>query len=55
MMAENRFNALTLFPYMIRAKTFPEASRFTDAELAEWRKLYHAIFRMAKDAASTPT
>ena len=53
MMAENRFNALTLwnlhpFPYMIRAKNFPEASRFTDAELAEWRKLYQAIFSMAK-------
>lgn len=53
MMAENRFNALTLwnlhpFPYMIRAKNFPEATRFTDAELAEWRRLYQAIFRMAK-------
>lgn len=53
MMVENRFNALTLwnlhpFPYMIRAKNFPEASRFTDAELAEWRALYEAIFRMAK-------
>ncbi|MDP3673754.1 MAG: hypothetical protein Q8R44_01460 [Novosphingobium sp.] len=54
MMAENRFNALTLwnlhpFPYMIQAKNFPEASRFTDAEMAEWRKLYRAIFRMAKE------
>jgi hypothetical protein len=54
MMAENRFNALTLwnlhpFPYMIRPKNFPEATRFTDAELAEWRRLYQAIFRMAKD------
>ena len=53
MMADNRFNALTLwnlhpFPYMIRAKNFPEASRFSDAELAEWRKLYQAIFSMAK-------
>jgi hypothetical protein len=53
MMAENRFNALTLwnlhpFPYMIRAKIFPEASRFSDTELAEWRKLYTAIFAMAK-------
>jgi hypothetical protein len=54
MMANNRFNALTLwnlhpFPYMIRAKNFPEASRFSEAELAEWRKLYQAIFRMAKE------
>ncbi|MEW9856402.1 glycoside hydrolase family 20 zincin-like fold domain-containing protein [Novosphingobium sp. M1R2S20] len=53
MMVQNRFNALTLwnlhpFPYMIRAKNFPEASRFSDAELAEWRKLYKAIFHMAK-------
>ena len=53
MMAENRFNALTLwnlhpFPYMIRAKNFPEASRFSDAELAEWRQLYRSIFSMAK-------
>lgn len=53
MMVENRFNALTLwnlhpFPYMIKPKNFPEASRFSDAELAEWRKLYQAIFSMAK-------
>lgn len=54
MMAENRFNALTLwnlhpFPYMIKAKNFPEATPFTDAELAEWRTLYQAIFRMAAE------
>lgn len=52
-MAENRFNALTLwnlhpFPYMIKAKNFPEATPFSDAELAEWRELYQAIFSMAK-------
>ncbi len=54
MMAENRYNALTLwnlhpFPYMIKAKNFPEATRFSDEELAEWRKLYKAIFAMAKE------
>jgi hypothetical protein len=54
MMAQNRFNALTLwnlhpFPYMIRAHNFPEASPFTDKELAEWRSLYRAIFAMAKE------
>jgi hypothetical protein len=54
MMADNRFNALTLwnlhpFPYMIRVKNFPEASRFSDSERAEWRKLYQAIFAMAKE------
>ena len=54
MMAENRFNALTLwnlhpFPYMIRAKNFPEACRFSQSELAEWRNLFQGIFRMAKE------
>ena len=54
MMAENRFNAITLwnlhpFPYMIRAKNFPKACPFTDAELAEWKRLYSGIFRMAKE------
>ncbi|WP_439133310.1 hypothetical protein [Pseudomaricurvus sp.] len=54
MMAENRFNALTLwnlhpFPYMIKAKNFPEATRFSDKELAEWRKFYQEIFAMAKE------
>lgn len=54
MMAENRFNALSLwnlhpFPYMIRARNFPEASPFTNEELAEWRSLYRAIFSMAKE------
>lgn len=54
MMADNRFNALTLwnlhpFPYMTRSTNFPEATPFTDAELAEWRALYQAIFAMAKE------
>ena len=53
MMARNRFNTLTLwnlhpFPYMIRSRNFPEASRFSEVELREWRKLYAAIFSMAK-------
>jgi hypothetical protein len=54
MMAENRFNVLTLwnlhpFPYMIKPKNFPLASPFTDAELKQWQNLYHSIFRMAKE------
>jgi hypothetical protein len=54
MMAENRFNSLTLwnlhpFPYMIKPKNFPKASPFTDAELKVWQNLYHSIFRMAKE------
>lgn len=54
MMAQNRFNVLTLwnlhpFPYMIRPKNFPEASPFSDQELATWQTLYRGIFRMAKE------
>jgi hypothetical protein len=54
MMAENRFNALTLwnlhpFTYMIRPKDFPEACPFSDAELAEWQQFWHKLFRMASD------
>lgn len=54
MMVENRFNAFTLwtmhpFTYMIRPKNFPEASKWSDAEFAEWRHLYGEIFRMAKE------
>jgi hypothetical protein len=54
MMAEQRFNALTLwtlhpFTYMIRPTNFPEASRFSDEELAEWRALHTSIFRMARE------
>jgi len=53
MMAENRFNVLSLwslhpYTYMIRPKNFPEASAFSDAELAEWRRLWSGIFAMAK-------
>ena len=55
MMAENRFNALTLwnhhpYSFMIRAKNFPYACEFdTDAELQEWQDFYHALFQMAAD------
>ena len=53
-MAENRFNALTLwnlhpFTFMIKPKNFPEASPFTDQEMKEWQNLYKSIFRMAKE------
>ena len=54
MMAENRFNALTLwslhpFPYLIKAKNFPKATPFSDSELAEWKEFWTALFRMAKE------
>ena len=54
MMVENRFNTITLwtmhpFTYMVRPKNFPEASKWTDAQFAEWQHLYREIFRMAKE------
>jgi hypothetical protein len=54
MLVENRFNAISLwtlhpFSYMIRPRNFPEASPWTPAELEQWQRLYHAIFRLAKE------
>ncbi|MCX6138905.1 MAG: hypothetical protein NTV54_15615 [Ignavibacteriales bacterium] len=54
MMAENHFNALTLwnlhpFSYMIRAINFPEACPYSDEELASWQQFWHGLFRMASD------
>jgi len=54
MMAENRFNSLTLwnlhpYTYMIKAKNFPEASPFSDKELKDWQDLFHGILGLAKD------
>lgn len=54
MMAENRYNVLTLwnmhpFPYMFRPKNFPEATPFSDDELAEWKSYWTTLFKMAKD------
>lgn len=56
MMAENRFNSLSLwnlhpFVYMIKPKNFPEASPFTDRELAEWIKLHQEILKLAHERA----
>jgi hypothetical protein len=54
MMVENRFNSVSLwtmhpFTYMIRPKNFPEASKWSASEFAEWQRLYREIFRMAKE------
>ncbi len=54
MMVENRFNKLTLwnlhpFNYMVKTAKYPEATGFSDAELAIWQKFWHTLFRMAKD------
>ncbi len=54
MMVENRYNALSLwnthpFPYMIRAKNYPEATPFSNEELSEWKVFWKSLFKMAKD------
>jgi len=54
MMAENRFNALTLwslhpFHYFVVPKSFPEAQTFSDSQLAEWRALWIKLFALAKE------
>ncbi len=54
MMAENRFNALTLwnlhpYTFMIRPKNFHEASSWNNKEMKQWKKLFHGILRMAKE------
>ncbi|WP_445734265.1 hypothetical protein [Mariniflexile sp.] len=54
MMAENRFNKLTLwnlhpFSKMVKTEKYPEACDFSDEELVEWQKLWNTLFRMAKD------
>ncbi|NWQ40316.1 hypothetical protein MLOOGBEN_06335 [Bacillus sp. EB106-08-02-XG196] len=54
MMAQNRYNVLTLwsmhpFPYMIKPKSFPKATPFTDEEMGEWKQFWTSLFRMAKE------
>jgi hypothetical protein len=56
MMAENRFNTLTLwnlhpYPFLIKSKNFPEASPWSDAQMNEWQTLFHAIIGMATERA----
>jgi hypothetical protein len=54
MMAENRFNKLTLwnqhpFSYLVKLDKYPEACSLTDAELADWQQFWHQLFQMAAD------
>lgn len=54
MMAENRFNKLTLwnmhpFNFMVKTEKYPEACSFSDAEMLEWETFWHSLFRMAKE------
>jgi hypothetical protein len=56
MMAENRFNVLTLwnlhpYTFLIKPKNFPEASPWNEQEMKEWQKLFHSITRMADERA----
>ncbi len=58
-MAENRFNVLSLwnvhpFSYMVKPTHFPQANRFTEPEMAEWKKFWTALFRMARDRGIEP-
>ena len=53
MMVENKFNTLSLwnmhpYIYMVRPKSFPEASPFSEAEMAEWQTFWKSLFNMAK-------
>jgi len=54
MMAENRFNKLTLwnlhpFSYMVKTDKYPEACPFSEKELETWEIFWHTLFRMAKE------
>ncbi|MBN2371964.1 MAG: hypothetical protein JXO72_15895 [Vicinamibacteria bacterium] len=56
MMVENRFNVISLwnldpYTFMIRPSSFPEASPWSDKEMAEWQRLYRGIFKLAKERA----
>jgi hypothetical protein len=54
MMAENRFNKLTLwsqhpFHLMVKTQKYPEACGFSDEEMTDWKKFWEYIFREAKN------
>jgi hypothetical protein len=56
MMVANRFNVISLwnmhpYTFMIKPKNFPEASPWSEQELAEWQHLYRGIFRLARERA----
>lgn len=54
MMVENRFNVVSLwnlnpYTFMVLPKNFPEASPWSEKEMADWQKLYRGIFKLAKE------
>ena len=56
MKVENRFNVVSLwnlnpYTFMVKPSNFPEASPWSEKEMAEWQKLYRGIFKMAKERA----
>jgi hypothetical protein len=56
MMAENRFNALSLwnlhpYTFLIKPENFPEASPWNEKEMKDWQQLFHSITRMAAERA----
>ena len=59
MMAQNRLNVLSLwsvhpFAFMVKPTNFPKACRFSEAEMAEWKQFWTALFRMAKERGIAP-
>lgn len=56
MMVANRLNTLTLwnlhpYTFLIKPKSFPEASPWNEAEMKEWQRLFHSIINMAAERA----
>lgn len=56
MMAENRFNTLTLwnlhpYTFFIKPANFPEASPWNDEEMKQWQTLFQSVSRMAQERA----
>ena len=54
MMVDNKFNVLSLwnkhpFSFMIRSKSFPKATGFSEKEMLEWQQFWTTLFKMAKD------
>ncbi|GAB4034831.1 hypothetical protein GCM10028809_41690 [Spirosoma gilvum] len=58
-MAENRFNVLSLwnvhpFSFMVKPTHFPEANTFSAKEMADWKRFWTGLFRMAKERGIDP-
>lgn len=58
-MAENRFNVLSLwnihpFSFMVKPTNFPKANNFSDQEMADWKRFWTRLFRMARARGIEP-